>query len=181
MAQEISDTVYPAKESLDNYTFKIRELNAHHYVRVCFNKTMSKSSHCFGSSSFLVPGQVRTGRPSDPLNQTTGLGPFLRDIEMAELVYSKSMRRELGSAGRLDGLEGLCPARRGVAVLLLLGQVWHAQPVVVFCFDLQATDHVLLRLRRHEARPPMLPDQLPAGNAVAQEERGQEHDANKAP
>lgn len=87
------------------------------------------------------------------------------------------MRGELGLAGRPQGLEGGRPAGRGVAVLLLGAEEGHAQPVVVLRLGLQAADHVLLRVGRHGARPPVLPDPLPAGDAVAEQEGGQEHGA----
>lgn len=66
-----------------------------------------------------------------------------------------------------------------MAALLLPGHVGHAQPVVVLRLDLQAADHVLLGAQRHEPRPPVLPDPLTAGNAVAAEERSQEHGAGR--
>lgn len=94
---------------------------------------------------------------------------------MVELVCNESMWGKLGSAGRLDGLESLCPAHPGVAVFLLRGHVRHAQPVVVLRLDLQATDHVLLRKQRHRPRPPVLPDPLPSRNAVVAETSSQEH------
>lgn len=105
----------------------------------------------------------------------SGSGPLLAHIEMVELVYHKSVGGELGHAGRLNGLEGRRPAPRGVAVLLLRGEVGHAQPVMVLRLYLQATDHVLLRLGRHGPRPPVLPNPLSARNAITAEEGGQEH------
>lgn len=115
--------------------------------------------------------QSRGGSPVT----ASGSGPLLADIEMVELVYHKSVGGELGHAGRLNGLEGRRPALRGVAVLLLRGEVGHAQPVMVLRLYLQATDHVLLRLGRHGPRPPVLPNPLSARNAVTAEEGGQEH------
>ena len=56
--------------------------------------------------------------------------------------------------------------------------VGHAQPVVVLGLHLQATDHVLLRLERQGPRPPVLPDPLPARNAAAEEDSGEEHGAS---
>lgn len=94
---------------------------------------------------------------------------------MLELVSHESVGGGLGHAGRLDGLEGRRPARRRVAELLLGGEVGPAQPVVVLRLYLQATDQVLLRMEGHGARPPVLPHPLPARNAVAAEEGGQEH------
>jgi len=94
---------------------------------------------------------------------------------MVELVSHKSVGGELGHAGRLDGLEGRRPALRGVAVLLLRGEIGHAQPVMVLRLYLQATDHPLLRVERHGPRPPVLPDPLSARKAIAAEEGGQEH------
>lgn len=109
------------------------------------------------------------------------LGPLLGDIEVAELVDEQPVLRELGLLGRLDGLEGGRPAGRGVPELLLGAKKGSAQPVVVLRLRLQAADGVLLRPQRHEARPPMLSDPLPARDAIAAQERGQEHGASPTP
>ena len=106
-----------------------------------------------------------------------GSGPLPGDLEVAELVLQPSVRGEPGHLRRLEGLEGGRPAGRRVAALLLDREEGPAQPVVVLCLDLQAADHVLLRLRRHGPRPPVLPDPLPAGDAAAPQERSQEHGA----
>lgn len=50
-----------------------------------------------------------------------------------------------------------------------------AQPIVVLCLHLQAADCVLLPMEGHGTRPPVLPDPLPAGDAVAAQQRGQKH------
>lgn len=104
-------------------------------------------------------------------------GPLLGDVEVAELVDEPPVRGEVGLAGCLDGLESGRPARRGVAALLLGAEVRRAQPVVVLGFGLQAAERVLLRPGGHGARPPVLPDPLPAGDAVAAQQGGQEHGA----
>lgn len=106
-----------------------------------------------------------------------GSGPLPGDLEVAELVLQPPGRGELGRLRRLERLEGGRPAGRRVAALLLGREEGPAQPVVVLRLDLQAADHVLLRLRRHGSRPPVLPDPLPAGDAAAAQERGQEHGA----
>lgn len=100
---------------------------------------------------------------------------------MAELVDEPPVRRELGLLGRLDGLEGGRPAGRGVPVLLRGAKKGSAQPVVVLRLRLQAADGVLLRLEGHGARPPMLSDPLPARDAIAAQDRGQEHGASPPP
>lgn len=94
---------------------------------------------------------------------------------MVELVCNESVLGKLGPAERLDGLEGCRPAGRRVAILLFSGEVGRAQPVMVLRLYLQASDHVLLRVEGHGARPPVLSDPLPARNAVAAEEGGQKH------
>lgn len=99
------------------------------------------------------------------------------DVEVVELVLQPTVRGELGDLRRLERLEGGRPAGRRVTALLLGREERPAQPVVVLRFYLQATDHVLLRQRRHGPRPPVLPDPLPAGDAAAAQERGQEHGA----
>lgn len=104
-------------------------------------------------------------------------GPLLGDVEVVELVGEPPVRGEVGLAGRLEGLEGGRPARRSVAVLLLGAEVRRAQPVVVLGLGLQAAEHVLFGPSGHGARPPVLPDPLPAGDAVAAQQGGQEHSA----
>lgn len=99
------------------------------------------------------------------------------DVEVVELVLQPTVRGELGDLRRLERLEGGRPAGRRVTALLLGREERPAQPVVVLRFYLQAADHVLLRQRRHGPRPPMLPDPLPAGDAAAAQECGQEHGA----
>lgn len=94
---------------------------------------------------------------------------------MVELVCNESVLGKLGPAECLDGLEGCRPAGRRVAILLFSGKVGRAQPVMVLRLYLQASDHVLLRVEGHGARPPVLSDPLPARNAVAAEEGGQKH------
>lgn len=104
-------------------------------------------------------------------------GPLPGDVEVVELVLQPTVRGELGGLRRLERLEGGRPAGRRVAALLLGREEGPAQPVVVLRFYLQATDHILLRQCRHGPRPPVLPDPLPAGDAAAAQERGQEHGA----
>ena len=99
------------------------------------------------------------------------------DVEVVQLVLQPTVRGELGDLRRLERLEGGRPAGRRVTALLLGREERSAQPVVVLRFYLQATDHVLLRQRRHGPRPPVLPDPLPAGDAAAAQKRGQEHGA----
>lgn len=106
-----------------------------------------------------------------------GSGPLPGDLEVAELVLQPPGRGELGRLRRLERLEGGRPAGCRVAPLLLGREERPAEPVVVLRLDLQAANHVLLRLRRHGSRPPVLPDPLPAGDAAAAQERGQEHGA----
>lgn len=139
---------------------------------VCFLRLVQRLT--LPDFNFPVPDQV-------PTEQRSRLGPLLGDIEVAELVDKDSVPGKLGLAGRLDGPEGGCPAGRGVAVLLLGAEAGHAQPVVVLRLGLQAADHVLLRLEGHGARPPVLPDPLPAWDAVATQEGGQEHGVSCAP
>lgn len=107
-------------------------------------------------------------------------GPLPGDVEVVELVLQPTVRGELGGLRRLERLEGGRPAGRRVAALLLGREEGPAQPVVVLRFYLQATDHILLRQCRHGPRPPVLPDPLPAGDAAAAQERGQEHGASRA-
>lgn len=119
--------------------------------------------------------------PSARRRQRRRSGPLPGDAEVAEVVGEPPVLRELGLLGRLDGLEGGRPAGRGVPALLRGAQEGRAQPVVVLRLRLQAAQGVLLRLEGHAARPPMLSDPLPARDAIAAQERGEEHGACSPP
>lgn len=129
-------------------------------------------------SQIWSKGRIFLGLPVPATRGSNSvLGPLLGDIEVAELVDQQPVLRELGLTGRLYGLEGSCSAGRSVPELLCGGKEGCAQPIVVLCLCLQAADHVLLPVEGHETRPPVLPDPLPAGDAVAAQQRGQEHGA----
>jgi len=83
--------------------------------------------------------------------------------------------RPLSELALLDLLPVCSTAFSAMAVLLLLGHVGSADPVLVLRLALQVLHHVALHLPGDLARAAVLPDPLLARDALLQQREGEEH------
>ena len=83
--------------------------------------------------------------------------------------------RKIGKFCLLDLEPGLGSALSGVAVLLLCGHVWPADPVFVLGLELQTLQRIAFHLPRDLSWTPILSDPLLPRDAFPQQGKGEEH------
>lgn len=107
--------------------------------------------------------------------QSTLTGPRLGDPEVTQMICPVLVLGKVAETGLFDLLPVLCSTLRRVAVLLLLGHVRAADPVLVLGLYLQTLQRVAFHLPRDVPRSSIFSNPLFARYSFPQQRQRQEH------
>lgn len=152
------------------------------HFKVASQLTSSKSviiSHNKQKQSFF--GQINCFRllyykHSLCMSLHTLTRPVLSDSQMTQVISDAFVFRKIRKVGLLDLEPVLGSAFCCMPVLLFLGHVRPADPVLVLSFALQLLQCVAFHLPSNLSRPSILSDPLLSRNTFSQKGEGEEHD-----